>query len=73
MKITLFMEITVIVDLPDDDAAVGTPLPKGPLNELAARLRREARYGRDHGKRDVNLCGVTTGMEAAYEECFAEH
>ena len=69
MKITFFMKIAVIVDIPDGDAAVGARLPKGPLDELAVRLRREARYGRDYRPPDFTSPDVTAWKTDAYGEC----
>ena len=69
MKMVLCAAVAVIIDIPDDDSAVCAPLANGPLDELAARLRREACYGRDHSKSAFNLPGVTVGMAAAYQEC----
>ena len=69
MKMVLCVAVAVVIDIPDDDSAVCAPLANGPLDELAARLRREACYGRDHGGPDFTLPGVTAWMAAAYREC----
>ena len=41
MRKVLCAAIAVIIDIPDDNAAVCAPLAKSPLDELAARLARK--------------------------------
>ena len=69
MKMVLCAALAVAIDIPDDDLAVGGPSVKGRLEELAARLRREACYGRDCRESDFTFPGVTVGMVAAFHEC----
>ena len=69
MQMVLYAVLAVAIDIPDDDLAVGGPLARGPLEELAARLRREACCGRDCREFDFTLPGVTVGMVAAFHEC----
>jgi len=69
MKMVLCAAVAVIIDIPEDDSAVCAPLAWGPLDELAARLRREACYGRDSKRPNFTLPGVTAWMAAAYQEC----
>jgi hypothetical protein len=69
MKMVLCAAVAVIIDIPDDDSAVCAPLANGPLDDLAARLRREACYGHDHSRPDFTLPGVTAWVAAAYQEC----
>jgi hypothetical protein len=47
MRIVVVVNVAIIVDAPDDDAGV-VALRKGPLDELAERLRQETRHGRDY-------------------------
>jgi hypothetical protein len=67
MKMILCAAVAVAIDIPDDDLAVGGPSAKGPLEELAVRLRREACYGRDC--RATVFPGVSVGMIVAFHEC----
>jgi hypothetical protein len=47
MKLALFVAAAIIVDIPDDILLVDIPPADNPLDELSARLRREAAFGRD--------------------------
>lgn len=47
MKLALFVAVVIVVDIPDDGLLVDIPPLGNPLDELAARLRREATFGRD--------------------------
>ena len=69
MKMVLCAAVAVIIDIPDDDSAVCAPLANGPLDELAARLRREACRGRDNVEPGFTLPDVTPWMDATYREC----
>ena len=73
MKMVLCAAVALIIDIPDDDSTVCAPLANGPLDELAARLRGEACYGRDQSKPDFTLPGVTAWMAAACRECPARN
>jgi hypothetical protein len=57
------------VEFPDDPVGVCAPLPKSPLEELAARLRREACCGRDHRGPSVARPNVSARVAGAYREC----
>jgi len=69
MKKLLCVAVGIMIDIPDDDSAVCAPLVNDPLDELAARLRHEACYGRDRTGPDGRLPDVTVWMAAAYQEC----
>ena len=73
MRKVLCAAVAVIIDIPDDNAAVCAPLANGPLDELAARLRQEACHGRDSIRPSFTLPGVTAWMAAAYQECSARN
>jgi len=69
MKKVLCVAVGMMMDFPDDTTDVRAPLPKSPLDELAARLRREACHGRGHSNPDHTLPNVTAWMAAAFQEC----
>ena len=69
MKMVLCAAVAVIIDIPDDDSAVCAPLANGPLDELTARLRREACHGRDWNRPPFPFSDVSIRMAAAYQEC----
>lgn len=50
MKTVVCVAVALIIDIPDDDAAMCAPLLNNPLDELAERLRREVCHGRDGGR-----------------------
>ncbi len=69
MKKVVCVAMAVIIDLPDDEAAASVPLGGDPLDELTARLRREAAHGRDCGREPVKEPEFSTWIAAAFQEC----
>lgn len=68
MKRTLYVAVGVMVEFPDDTVGVCAPLPKSPLEELAARLRREACCGRDCSEPRFTRPSVSAHVAAACRE-----
>ena len=73
MKKAFVVAVAVIIDIPEEHSAGGVPLGNDPLDELAARLRREAAHGRDHSRTDFEMPNVTAQMAAAYRECVNQN
>jgi len=71
MKIALCVTIGIVIEVPDDGMPIGAPVANSPLEELAARLRREARCGRDSIDSGFAVPDVAAWMAAAYQE-FAQ-
>jgi hypothetical protein len=69
MKRILYVAVGIMVEFPDDTIGVCAPSPKSPLDELAARLRREARCGRDCSEPRVTRPRVSAHVAAACREC----
>lgn len=67
MRIAVFLAVGAVIDMPEDSLPI--PVPQNPLDELTARLRREARHGRNAAKPDAALPSIAAWMVAAYEEC----
>lgn len=63
MNVTVLQVQVVIIEC---SCAKACPL-QSPLDDLAERLRREMRYGRDASRPPVNLRGVTGNKSAVYE------
>ena len=71
MKIALCIAVGIVVDIPDDGTFVGAPLVSNPLDDLVARLRREAAFGRDSVEPQFTPAEITAWATALYRE-FAE-
>jgi hypothetical protein len=69
VKTVLCISVGIVLDLPDNVAGVGAEVPKSPLEELAARLRREACYGRDCSEPERHRPSVSAFVVTAYKEC----
>ena len=69
MKTVLCISVGIVLDLPDDTAGVGVAVPKSPLEELAARLRREACYGRDCSEPERHQPSASAFVATAFKEC----
>jgi hypothetical protein len=69
MKKTLCVAVGVLVEFPDDTIGVRAPLPRSPLDELAAWLRREACCGRDCSEPRFTRPSVSAHVAAACREC----
>jgi hypothetical protein len=70
MKRILCVAVGIVMDVPDDDSAAGVPLSTNPIDELSARLRREACFGRDASSADFIRPEVTAWVAAAFQECI---
>jgi hypothetical protein len=68
MRMILCVAVGIVIDIPDEESAVGAPLANNPLDELAARLRREACCGRDYRRPDFTSPDVTAWKTGAYGE-----
>ena len=62
MTCIIAIRITAVLTLDSE------PDPSSALDEIAARLRREAAHGRDAGLLPIVLPGVTVQMAAFYRE-----
>lgn len=69
MKSIVCIAVAIVIDTPDGDSPVCPRKPVDPLDELTARLRREARFGRDSIREESTLPERTAWMAAAYQEC----
>ena len=68
MKIAFYVAAAIVIDIPEEGLPVGATVVNGPLDELAARLRREARYGRDSAKPAFTQPKMAACMVAACQE-----
>ena len=69
MRRILCIVAGIVIDISDDELAVGVPLAKSPLDELAARLRREARHGRNCNRPGFTSPDVTAWKTGEHYEC----
>ena len=67
MKINICVAVVIIVDIPDGGVAARVPA-KNPLDELAARLCRDAHFGRD----SISYELATPDMAAWIAEAFCQ-
>ena len=66
MKITVCVAIGIVIDIPDGGLPVGVPVVH-PLDELAARLRREASFGRDSVEPGFAVPDLAAWLAAYYQ------
>ena len=71
MKIALYVAVGIVVDIPDGGTPIVAPLVSNPLDDLVARLRREAAFGRDSVEPPFTPAEITAWATAVYRE-FAE-
>ena len=68
MKRILCVAVGIIMDVSDGESAAGVPLSTNPIDELSARLSREACFGRDASRANFVKPDVTAWMAAAFHE-----
>ena len=69
MRTILCVSVGIIVDISDDSACVGSPLPHRPLDELAVCLRGGPPDNRQQRRRGFIMPGVNARMANAFARC----